>query len=375
MLTLIRIKAADYLIKCSLFSLFLIKSISFAQISITADDFPAKGDTIRYSNTSSIFYNYIETGANFTWNFSNLVAQSQTLLKHADPDQEDFFIQALFGSMAFPVTFRATYFLPATELPIATLSNIVDVPIDNVYRFFRKTNQEVTAVGLSVSSMGLAIGKRADTIEVAYKFPITFGQSYESKGFVNIDLSAFAPFSLKQHRERISEVDGWGTITTPYGTFDCLRIHHIIKELDSIYIDLGNGPQWFPINIPTIHEYEWWAKGQKGPILKAKANEIFGFPIVNEIMFRDKFRPELNLSVNESHKEIPSVYPNPAVDVLNAINAHPKSELLILDCIGNKVLHLEALQPIDISGLKSGVYYLLVKNQESLSQPVKFVKN
>lgn len=374
MFTFIQTKTVDYVIKCGLFSLFFVTYISFAQISITAADFPGKGDTIRYSNTNSIFNNYTATGANFNWNFSNLAAQSQTLLKHADPDQADPFTQSLFGSTVFP-TYRATYFLPATELPITTLSNFVDVPIDNIYRFYRKTNQEVTVVGLSISAMGFAIGKRADTIEVAYKFPMTYGQSYESKGFVNLDLSAFAPFSLKQYRERISEVDGWGTITTPYGTFECLRIHHIIKELDSIYIDLGNGPEWFPIDIPTIHEYEWWTKDQKGPILKAKANEFFGFPIVNEIMFRDKFRPELNLSVYENQSDLPIVYPNPAKDVLNAINVHPQSELLVFDCIGNKVLQVDAQHEINISGLKSGVYYLVVKNQESLSQAIKFVKN
>jgi hypothetical protein len=344
--------------------MLLFAQLSQAQLSISATDFPGKDDTVRYSNSNSFFTNFTATGANFTWNFANLGAQSQTLVKHLDPDQADVFTQSLFGSAVLP-TYRATYFLPARELPLATVSNIVDLPIEEIYRFFRKTNQEMTVVGLSISAGGFAVGKRADTIEIAYKFPMTFGQTYSSNGYVNLDFSAFAPFALKQYRQRTSEVDGWGTITTPYGTFECLRIHHVIQELDSILVDLGQGPQWTPIDIPTINEYEWWTKDQKGPVLKVKANEIFGFPVVNEIQFRDKYRPELNVGIDQFVNQELIIFPNPATDMIQVQYDKPNAEVVITDALGKVVLMTTSLASIDISSLHSGVYFLRINEGEN----------
>lgn len=352
---------------------FAISNSLFSQITIEAADFPGKGDTVRYSITNNIFSNFTATGANYSWNFANLSAQSQTLVNHQNPDQADFITQSLFGSTVLP-TYRATYYLPAKELPLATVSALVDLPIEEIYRFYRKTNSEMTVVGLSIAAMGFAIGKRADVIEIAYKYPMVFGQSYTSNGFVNLDLSAFAPFSLKQYRERESEVDGWGTITTSYGTFECLRIHHKINELDSILIDLGQGAEWYPIDIPLIHEYEWWAKDQKGPILKAKANEIFGFPVVNEVMFRDKFRPNLNVSLEENENDVLQIHPNPTEDYLFFQNIDEGATMIMLNAQGQQVMKQTATSQIDIRELSSGVYFIVFQKDGRVTMPQRFVK-
>jgi hypothetical protein len=204
---------------------------------------------------------------------------------------------------------------------------------------------------------------------------MTFGQNYSSNGFVDLDFSAFAPFSLKQYRQRDSEVDGWGTITTPYGTFECLRIHHVIQELDSVLVDFGNGPEWFPINIPTINEYEWWTNDQKGPILKVKANEIFGFSLVNEVMFRDKYRPELNVDIPENLSHLIDVFPNPATDLLHIQQVTPNSEAIIFDAQGKIVKRCLLNFTLEIKDLAPGQYFLFVlKENKEFSIPVPFIK-
>jgi len=343
-----------------------------AQITVIASDFPGKGDTVRYSVTNNVFNNYTETGANFNWDFSNLTPQSQTLMKHFSVDDADIITQSLFGSTVIP-KYRATYYLPARELPLATLSGLLDLPVDEIYRFYRKTNDEMTVIGLSISAMGFGIGKRADSLEIAYKFPMVFGQNFNSEGSVDLDLSAVAPFRLKQFRTRESEIDGWGTITTPYGTFECLRIHHIINEFDSVLIDLGNGPTWIAIPIPTIHEYEWCTNNQKGPILKAKANEIFGFQLFNEVMYRDIFRDDLNVSVADVAQNQIRAYPNPASThlfiELNENVLAPK-QMVVYNASG-KWVHTfgpEAItiEPgrikLDVKNLSKGIYFLNLGN-------------
>jgi hypothetical protein len=356
----------------TVFCFFVVAIQLQAQISILSSDFPRKGDTVRYSTLASIS-NYRETGANFLWDFSGLVPQSQILIRHLDPDSADALTQSLFGSIVTP-RYRASYYLPAQELPISTLSSFFDLPVDQIYRFFRVTNEEVTAVGLSISALDLGIGKRADTIEVAYKFPMEYGQFFNSKGYVDLDLSAVAPFALRQYRDRISEVDGWGNIITPYGSFPCLRIHHIINELDSFYVDFGEGPVWYPLELPTIHEYEWWANDQKGPILKVVASELFGILFPTQIIYRDVFRLSLNLSLDAELLTETSLYPNPTNDFLHINSALQYSKIEIHSMSGKLLYQNDfALEPIDVRGLESGAYFVRIINGSTV-QTMKFVK-
>jgi hypothetical protein len=344
----------------------------FAQITVLASDFPGKGDTVRYSSVPFIS-NYAQTGANFVWDYSSLVPASQTLINHFSVDDADALTQSLFGSFVIP-KYRATYYLPARELPLATLSGFLNLPIDEIYRFYRKTNDEMTVIGLSISAMGFGIGKRADSIEIAYKYPMVYGQQYSSEGSVDLDLGALAPFALKQYRTRTSEVDGWGTVKTPLGSFPCLRIHHIITELDSIYIDAGTGPLWIPINIPVIHEYEWWAKDQNGPVLKVRTNQFFGIQTINQVLYKDVFRPELNVAVQSYDMSKVSVFPNPTTDYLSLSGLAGNEILEIYSMSGKLMLSTISHANVDLRDFSSGAYVLRIIKDNDHIATLKFIK-
>lgn len=345
---------------------------SLAQITILASDFPGKGDTVRYSSVPTLS-NYEATGTNFLWDYSALVPQSQLLMNHMNVDSADALTQSLFGSFVIP-KYRATYYLPARELPLALLSGFLDLPVEEIYRFYRKTNDEMTVIGLSISAMGFGIGKRADSIEIAYKYPMIYGQSYSSEGSVDLDLSAIAPFALKQYRTRTSEVDGWGTVKTPYGSFSCLRIHHVINELDSIYLDFGTGPFWFPINVPVIHEYEWWAKDQNGPVLKVTASEIFGTLVPTQILYRDVFRLELNVSSEDFELTSYRIFPNPTHDVLNITGLPENNQIEIYSMSGRLLMRVQNTHKVDVSALDTGAYFIRVFVQNEAPSTLKFLK-
>jgi hypothetical protein len=358
-----------------LFSFFFFLCVPthvMSQISVDASDFPGKGDTVRYSNVPFIS-NYAQAGVNFVWDYSSLNPTSQTLVNNYSVDDADFLTQALFGSFVIP-KYRATYYLPARELPLATLSGFLNLPIDEIYRFYRKTNEEMTVVGLSISALGFGIGKRADSIEIAYKYPMEYGQQYSSEGSVDLDLGALAPFALKQYRTRTSEVDGWGTVKTPFGSFPCLRIHHVITELDSIYIDAGTGPLWIPINLPVIHEYEWWAKDQNGPVLKVITNQFFGIQIVNQVLYRDIFRPELNVSINNYNLSKVSVFPNPTTEYLSVTGLSGNEDIEIYSMSGELLLRTSSHANIDLRDFANGAYLLRIMKDKEPVTILKFIK-
>ena len=57
----------------------VLTAISIAQpISLTSSNFPGSNDTLRYTNAQvSSVGNYTQTGANFIWDYSTLVYNSQ----------------------------------------------------------------------------------------------------------------------------------------------------------------------------------------------------------------------------------------------------------------------------------------------------------
>ncbi len=97
------------------------------------------------------------------------------------------------------------------------------------------TADSVTSVGYSMVINNNEIPYKSDTIEKNYDFPIQFGNTTYSRGYTKTDMNPVYNGILKQHRVHSSSVDGWGSITTPYGTFNALRIKHEINPLFNFF--------------------------------------------------------------------------------------------------------------------------------------------
>ncbi|MBU3662172.1 MAG: T9SS type A sorting domain-containing protein [Bacteroidetes bacterium] len=91
--------------------------------------------------------------------------------------------------------------------------------------------------------------------------------------------------SLVQTGTRRTEVDGWGTIITPYGTFECLRVKSEVDGVDSISLGATGIP------IPNSRtEYYWFGKNQDFPLMEVVLNN---FTQQTTIRYKDRYRPEL----------------------------------------------------------------------------------
>ena len=345
----------------------------FGQIEVTASDFPGKGDTVRYTNTTDFSIDYQSTGTNYNWDFSALIGNSQTLLNHNSIDNADMLTQGLFGEFVIP-KYRATYYLPATAIPFGLITDFIDIPIEDFYRFFRKTASQMTVIGLSLSAGGFGLGSRSDTIEVAYEYPMVFGQNYTSRGYTYLDMSFALPAQFKQYRQRNSEVDGFGTIETPYGTFDALRIHHVIDELDSIYFEFDGSGQWIELPIPRSHEYEWWTNEENGPILKVITNEIGGGEQVTSIQYRDIYRADLVASIED---ELPiefNIFPNPATDFIQIQSNADLAEMYVVTMSGSLVFQSAFSNELHVANLQGGAYNLILRSKDGRIAVKRFVK-
>jgi len=360
--------------------ILLIATITFtfsinAQIQLTQADFATAGDTVRLSQASDNGYDYLSTGAAYNWDFSTLTPNSQIVKDFKATSTAPVFIQFLLGSFA-PTRYNSTYYLESTALPIAQITSFLPITIENIYQFTRSTADSLTSVGFSMSISGNEIPFQSDTIETRYDLPLQYGNSHYSRGYTMIDFNPVVDAKWNQHRERTTTVDGYGSITTPYGTFNALRVKHDIIEVDSIYYTFPIvGAIWIPIPIPPSHEYEWWTNGEKEPILKITTNEVLGNEVVTAIDYRDMNR-FLDASILDLTTEF-NVFPNPATNEVNISAKQGMNEYKVIDAKGivmeSKVLNMEMEAHINISNYAVGEYQIQIISGANCTVE-KFVK-
>jgi len=331
----------------ALFTLYSF--ISSAQITLTNADFSDAGDTVRVSVAlPDPTIDYVTTGANQTWDFSSLVAESQELLNYRDLSNASFLVQFQFGSAA-ATDYQATNYIENNDIPLDQIGTFLPVNITAVYGYSKNTQDSITSLGYSMEIDGFEVPIQSDTIETRYKFPLNFNDTYSSRGYTYLDMNPIYNGIWIQHRERNSVVDGWGSITTPYGTFDALRIKHTINESDSIYMDLFGSPQWIGLPIPESNIYEWIANGEKEPVLRIATSSAFGNETVTGITYRDNYLG-LDASLDELQLDV-SYYPNPVTKEVNISIEGSTAEFEVMSLNGD-ILKTGELLPNDVINLE-----------------------
>jgi hypothetical protein len=354
-----------------LLSVLAISSLSFGQITLTDQHFAGPSESYVFSTLTDPTIDYATTGANHHWDFSDLVPQDQRGLTTRPSSEISGLSIIQFGGFA-PAPYKATYFNSSTDLPLDQVSGVLPIPIEEMNSFTRKTATAVTSIGYELVSNGQGLGFRSDTIETRYALPMTYGNNYESRGYIALDLNPIYDAQWRQYRHRVTNVDGWGTVKTPFGTFDALRIHHVIDEFDSIYISFQGFGTWVPIPVPLAHEYEWRSTSDKEAVMRIRTSEVMGNETVTAVEYRDDFN---GLGLTESKFQV-SFYPNPVVNELHVSTPETAEKLVIVDQSGRiwkQVSGSSKDQVIDVSELASGSYSLVVLFSNSYTS-VKFIK-
>jgi len=255
---------------------------SFGQITITKNDMPVAGNTARYS-TSATQLNFDTTGAGITWDYSSLVANGQGVDSFEAPRNIGI-AYALFG-------FTNDYGVPAANINIGTAN------MTNVYDFYKTSNSDLRINAIGGQYTGIVVPSNYSTPDKVYQFPLNYGR-VDTSAF-DVTISVIGQGSVHKVGTRINTVDGWGTVITPYDTFQCIRLKSEINEVDSTTITLLGFTFGRPNNSVT---YKWLANGEIIPVLEVDGTMGFNntFTPTAEI-FRDSIRfipPQFNISVN-----------------------------------------------------------------------------
>ncbi|MEO5571182.1 MAG: T9SS type A sorting domain-containing protein [Bacteroidia bacterium] len=296
---------------------FFIIAITFscassAQIIIDQNDMPAAGDTIRVSYglvTAAI--DPLPTGANFTWDFSQLQWIAQNI---------DTFLSVAQTATTYQLAFADVSFNP-NRANVATRGQfafppVAGIQVGDVFNFYYRSSAQFRMVGYGANINGFDTPLTMNSMDIIYNLPL----NYNDNDSCNADFSLTIPSTLYYgySLHRVNLADGWGTLITPYGTFDALRVTSTIAAHDSInYLVTGIG---FGIDRPLTTEYKWIGKNKSIPLLQINTTTLFGTETVTSIVYPDSIR-SLPVSVTENvlQSESFSVYPNPAKEnfVLN----------------------------------------------------------
>jgi len=282
-------------------ALLLIISTS-AQITITKDDMPDPGDSVRISTSLNLLsYNIEETGENYLWDFSALEPVSQQVDTFTNVSETPFAYQYFFNNSIFFPDYQAT----SAQILIET-DIIPNFEISDTYLFLKNSNSDYREVGFGVGINGLTIPVQYDQIDVVYTFPMEYENIDSSMSGFELDIPDLAYFFREKNRSNY--VDGWGTLITPYGEFEALRLKTVIHLYDSIAADtLGGG---IPIS-RMITEYSWFGKGFGLALLKITEEGLIITATYIDSLRTPASVPDLLRNVYSL-----KVYPNPCKDQL-----------------------------------------------------------
>lgn len=358
--------------------LFYFGANAQTAITLSNTNMPGSNDTLRYTNvqTSSV-PNYTQTGANFNWNFGSVVSTGNGLRQ---------FKSALQTPYAF-------YFLSSGEYGEKIADTLVggtgSITITQYYNFYKKQTSPVNAFvadGSGMTISGIPVPSYYSDKDEMYMFPMTFPK-YDSTTFkFSTITTTLIPIKYSKAGYRVTVVDGWGSVTTPYGTENCLRLITTQYSNDTTMITLPI-PGFPPIKIGIknyVRSYQWMTVNSKIPYFEVTGNLLNNNFTVTQMRYRGYDKTIVTPPIDTRIDELTDIsgmtlYPNPVHDRLwFAGKADKDASLEIYDTQG-KLIRKAAFEQVsevlyvDVNQLQPGLYVLKCVSGAG-TQYSKFIK-
>ena len=265
--------------KSILFGLTILFTFNtYSQISVTSANMPVSGDTLRFSTAlldSSVLLNYQNNGANQTWNFDSLRVISQGVQRFISSTQTAY--------SSVPTNRIGLLFADTISLGGSSVNDVYNFITSSSTDFSIDYRAASVPTGFALFPVLRIQDPYIDKDEV-FQFPLNFGDR-DSSTFNFVFNNSLLGVYYGSSGYRINEVDAWGTMTTPYGTFNTLRVITDMVSLDTVSFSGQN------IAIPShVRTYQWIANGERVPVMTVNGVVIAETFVPNSVEFRDSVR-------------------------------------------------------------------------------------
>lgn len=342
-----------------LLSIFLIFFQLFltGQIIINHTHMPQAGSsyyvfTDQNTNISPSLYE--PSGENLSWNFTSF--QSSTgkyeVYVSSTSSQIPSLCLAVFNN-PFDPAYKSTH-----AKQVENFSDPMgNIQVEQVFQMFQLNQHVYVFTGQTAIVNGVPVCIKNTPPDTIYKFPLKYGDTIKSSSKYFISLPGIGYF--EQTWQRTTVVDAWGYITTPYKTYEALRLFSFTNFVDSIFYESYN----FGIKIPHQQKtYIWMSDDEKYPVFIIEKN-ITNFNSSTNIYW---LGVNLNSISNNTTQNILSIFPSLSADYININNIYYPIDYLIYDCYGNLVKKNTITSENDkiwIGDLPNGVYLLKQSGQ------------
>lgn len=262
--------------------LLLVVVISFnaiAQITIRDSDMPQNGDSLRYSVAfldTAVLLNYQTPGANQIWRFDSLQSIRQEVRRFVNSNQ-------------------TPYNAVQNRISEKLLDTLAIGPINfyDVYDFYQNNPSDFsnTHRGLSVPTglswplpTSLKLSPTFSDKDEIYQFPLNYLDRDSSTFAFTFGNTALGVY-YASNGYRINEVDAWGSLITPYDTFNCIRVVTDLVRFDSVSV-AGTA---FGISTHT-RQYKWLTPQLGIPAMEVDGIVLGNLFIPTNVIYRDSAR-------------------------------------------------------------------------------------
>ncbi len=294
-----------------LFSPFVLN----AQLVLGPDDTPQPDSSYIISTGINPFiFGSGPTGSNQSWDFGDITPTAQSVISYESG------LNSLYGTnpLLWPLL-NSRYGRGITLFPDAIkdiLEDQIGIRLDDEYEFYdndRSSAFRKSAFGVTVA--GIPIASAYEDKEDVLRFPMAYQDSFVDSFKYEIGIPGQGGIGIAGEHE--AEVDGWGEITLPLGTFECVRVRHVVRQ----EIDLSDFSEAIG-TVPFTQIYIQWIGDREGmPLAQLNGVEVFGVTAYTSFEFQDFDRlPVVDFQAISSRTGCKShkvVFENSTTDYLN----------------------------------------------------------
>lgn len=320
-----------------------------AQIFITSAHFIDVSDVVQLGIDSNPSISHTPPGPNQTWDYGEL---NDT-------------------SIDFIALGMAAWFSAASNFPTATLGT---EDADGTQIFFRKTPEAFDLIGaygdLAGTGTNTAIG--FSPYQRQLSFPSTYGTSFENVSTINLlidDIEEADSVVVTITTHRFSEMDAWGTITTPFGTFPTIRQHIKDSTIQEATAYLFGFPVFNQSETAISHSYAFYTDAQNARYTLLQYTFDPEANLLENVQWQ-MAAPILN-NENNLNDQQATIYPNPANHQVNVkFEQSFSGELIVLDISGQIIFQKQYANLshdfVDVNNWTAGVYIFQFKSENKI---------
>lgn len=213
-----------------LFSL-AISSFSFGQITLTSSINPVPGETQKNVDADTTGVSQGPSGANQTWNFTNLTRTDSSVLSWVAS-----------GSTPY-----------AAQFPTSNVASSID---NSNFQYFTTSANNLIVNGYAGANQVIPYSDPQTFLQ----YPFSYGTTFNDNFFATYSLSGF---NVTRSGNTTVTGDAWGTINLPFGSFNnALRVKYTVVTRDS------SNPGIPFITNSTVTSYTWFVSGKKFPVFE-----------------------------------------------------------------------------------------------------------